>query len=433
MSHVVGGTPLAKGPSVTTNQGNDVTLPAGASVVQGEGVWMEGNALAQFAQIAALPGCVRAVGMPDMHAGGTAPIGAVFAFDGVVRPSLLGGDVGCGVLVVFTKEAGGSADALERRARAAFEGEGPLGGAGPPGELFGAIWRHGLRGLAGFELPRSYNELAAAMGGGDPGDGVFGGESDPAHYATCVSTLGTIGGGNHFAEIARVSDVAPGPLAEALGVKRGALAVVVHSGSRAAGARLNDRFGQRELAAGEAGAFLADMAGACRFARANRFALACRLLEAIGAARPAKIAGAFDVLHNAVEPAAVGDCAGAWVHRKGAAPARAGEPTVVLGSRGAPSFVMAGAGNDAVLASVAHGAGRKMARAEAKEKVRARYRRADLTRTSLGGRVVCDDRDALYEEHPDAYKPVGPIVQALVAHGAATPVATLVPVVTVKR
>jgi release factor H-coupled RctB family protein len=409
---------------------NAMSLPPGARVVQGDGVWMEGNAIAQFAQIAALPRCVRAVGMPDMHAGGTAPIGAVFAFDGVVRPSLLGGDVGCGVLTVVTREAGGSVDALERRVRAAFEGEGLISSLESPEAFFAAVWRDGMAGLSSFDLPRSMGEIAAGLAGAGE---VSGGVSDAEPYLSCVSTLGTIGGGNHFAEIARVSEVTPGPLAEALGVKKGALAVVVHSGSRAAGARLNDRWGQRELAADEAVPFLADMAGACRFARVNRFALAYRLLEALGAARPSKIAGAFDVLHNAVEPVAVGDVERAWVHRKGAAPARAGEPTIVLGSRGAPSYVMEGAGNADVLASVAHGAGRKMSRVDAKEKLRGRYRRADLTRTPLGGRVVCDDRDALYEEHPDAYKAVGPVVRALVDHGAATPVATLTPLVTVKK
>lgn len=407
---------------------NCCSLPPGASVVSGEGVWMEGNAIAQFAQIAALPGCVRAVGMPDMHAGATAPIGAAFAFEDAVRPSLLGGDVGCGVLVVVTREAGGSVDALERRVRSLFEGEAPLADIESPEALFAEIFRRGLRGLDAFELPRSMGELAAGIAGGENDEGG----ADPAPYTSCVSTLGTIGGGNHFAEIGRVSEVTPGPLAEALGLKKGALAVVVHSGSRAVGARLNDRWGQRELPAREAGPFLDEMAGACRFARVNRFLLAYRLLEAIGAARPSKIVGSFDVFHNAVELAPVGGTP-AWVHRKGAAPARAGEPTIVLGSRGAPSYLMAGAGSDAALCSVAHGAGRKMGRSEAKEKLRDRYRRADLTHTPLGGRVVCDDRDALYEEHPDAYKAVGPVVRALVDHGAATPVAALTPIVTVKR
>jgi release factor H-coupled RctB family protein len=41
--------------------------------------------------------------------------------------------------------------------------------------------------------------------------------------------------------------------------------------------------------------------------------------------------------------------------------------------------------------------------------------------------------ETLYEEHPDAYKPMAPIVDAIVAAQLATPVATLTPLVTVKQ
>jgi release factor H-coupled RctB family protein len=54
-------------------------------------------------------------------------------------------------------------------------------------------------------------------------------------------------------------------------------------------------------------------------------------------------------------------------------------------------------------------------------------------RTKLGGRVLCGDADLLYEEHPDAYKPVEPVVASLVEAGLATPVAQLLPALTVKR
>jgi release factor H-coupled RctB family protein len=47
--------------------------------------------------------------------------------------------------------------------------------------------------------------------------------------------------------------------------------------------------------------------------------------------------------------------------------------------------------------------------------------------------VLCADTQLLYEEHPDAYKPVEPVVASLVEAGLATPVAELVPVLTVKR
>ena len=110
-----------------------------------------------------------------------------------------------------------------------------------------------------------------------------------------------------------------------------------------------------------------------------------------------------------------------------------GMATIVLGSRGAPSWVLAGTGSEVGLRSVAHGAGRRMGRAEALSKLKGKYRRSELLATKLGGRVVCDDADLLYEEHPDVYKPIEPVVASLIEAGLAAPVASLVPVVTVKR
>ncbi len=72
-------------------------LPAHARVVARDDVWMEGEGVEQLGRVAALPGCVRAVGMPDLHAGRGIPVGAVFAFSDRVRPELVGGDGGCGV------------------------------------------------------------------------------------------------------------------------------------------------------------------------------------------------------------------------------------------------------------------------------------------------------------------------------------------------
>ncbi len=202
--------------------------------------------------------------------------------------------------------------------------------------------------------------------------------------------------------------------------------------SRGLGYAVGRRFQGGELSGDAIAPYLADLAGACRFARANRFVLAYRMLTALGAARPDKVAGRLDLTHNDVVREVVGG-APAWVHRKGAAPARGEDLTVVLGSRGAPSWVLKATDCEEGLRSVAHGAGRRMTRGEARAKIRARYTRASLTRTKLGGRVLCADPELLYEEHPDAYKPVEPVVASLIEAGLATPVAELVPVVTVKR
>ena len=403
-------------------------LPAHARVIAGPDVWMEGDAVAQFARVAALPGCVRAVAMPDLHPGRGIPVGAALAFAGRVLPGLVGGDAGCGVRVVAVDGGRLSADALVRRVEEALAVD-PLEGC-DLGELLEAAWRRGARGLAEVTgVPDALAALAAEEpeeAGPDPG-------GPPDRYdAALAGALGTIGGGNHFVEIAAVREVRDRDAAARAGIAPGGLVVVAHSGSRGLGGALAARWAEAELEGDAIAPYLAELAGACRFARANRFVLAYRMLRALGAARPGKIRGAFEVTHNDVVSEPVGG-APAWVHRKGAAPARGRDLTIVLGSRGAPSWVMEAADSEAGLRSVAHGAGRKMGRGEAREKLKARYRRADLLRTRLGGRVLCDDPALLYEEHPDAYKPIEPVVASLVAAGLATPVAALAPVVTVKR
>jgi release factor H-coupled RctB family protein len=93
---------------------------------------------------------------------------------------------------------------------------------------------------------------------------------------------------------------------------------------------------------------------------------------------------------------------------------------------------MRGTGAEPGLRSVAHGAGRRMTRSEAVDKLKHRYRRSEVVRSALGGRVVCDDKILLFEEHPDAYKAIEPVIAALETHRQATRVASLTPVLTVK-
>lgn len=404
-------------------------LPAHARVIANRDVWMEGDGVAQLAKTAGLPGCVAAAGMPDLHVG-KGPVGAVLATRGKVYPHLLGGDVGCGVSVFATSEDARNRDAVERRVRKGWE-EDPLDGCDPR-ELLGAVWRRGVAGLAEVEsAPDAIRALALTMGEADREEG------DPGEAAELgggfEAALGTIGGGNHFVEIGRVDEVRDAETAARLGLARGALVVIAHSGSRGLGAALARRWGDATLEdEGAVREYLRHVAGARRFAQVNRFLLGYKMLRALGAARRSKIAGAFEVTHNDVRLEPV-EGAPAWVHRKGAAPAYEGGATIVLGSRGAPSWVLRGTGAELGLRSVAHGAGRRMGRAEALAKLKAKYRRSELGTTRLGGRVVCDDTDLLYEEHPDAYKPIEPVIASLIEAGLATPVASLVPVVTVKR
>lgn len=387
-------------------------------VLDGDGVGIEPAAVDQLARLARTPGCSRAVGLPDLHPGPGVPIGAAVAMDRVV-PGLVGSDAGCGVRLTVLERFKAGGDALERRVREATD-EPPLGEVDPD-EALDAVWRHGPAALAAVPgIPGELADLASAEGPDPVLDTAV-----PDAQRGAAGALGTIGGGNHFAELSEVDHVVDDAAGARIGLRRGAAVVLVHTGSRGLGALLADRWA---TLSGDPAAYLAELEGCVRFARANRLVLSWVLARAAGVGRADRVVGRLDLVHNTVV-----EREGRWVHRKGAAPAEAGALTVVLGSRGAVSWVLEGAGNPACLCCVAHGAGRRVTRGEAKARIRARHPRAGLTRTATGTRVVCDDADLLYEEHPDCYKPIEAVIAALEHHGAGRRVASLRPLVTVKR
>ncbi|MFD0469776.1 RtcB family protein [Nonomuraea thailandensis] len=55
-----------------------------------------------------------------------------------------------------------------------------------------------------------------------------------------------------------------------------------------------------------------------------------------------------------------------------------------------------------------------------------------MRRTPVGSLVVCGDRQLLFEEAPTAYKRIEQVIDDLVRHELATPVATTIPLVTYK-
>ena len=136
----------------------------------------------------------------------------------------------------------------------------------------------------------------------------------------------------------------------------------------------------------------------------------------------------LDICHNSVTP-----YRGGWLHRKGAAPSDKGA-VVIPGSRGDLSYVVQPreARADWALHSLAHGAGRKWSRSEARGKLSSRFSVTDLERTDLGSRVICEDRALIYEEAPQAYKDIQRVIADLCDAGLIDVVATLRPLITYK-
>jgi release factor H-coupled RctB family protein len=351
--------------------------------------WVESLAVEQLTATAKLPGIVSAVGFPDLHPGPGVPVGAAFVSDGVMYPHLAGNDIGCGM----------------------------------------ALWRVGLPA----RRPNLDRWVKKLKGLEYPWDGDAVGRLEAAGVAVAVpEALGTIGGGNHFAELQAVDVVHDLADFAALNLDVDELCVLVHSGSRGLGDTVLRGVTQRQerggLLAGseDASAYVRRHDHAVRWASENRRLIADRFLELLGG----QAVTVSDNCHNSVTPAPwVG--ANTWLHRKGAA-ADCG-PVVIPGSRGALSYLVVPQGDlDGAARSLAHGAGRKWARSDAKERLRDRYRPEKLERTDLGGRVICRDSELIYEEAPQAYKDIGRVVQDLVDAGLVRVIATLRPLITYK-
>ncbi len=107
---------------------------------------------------------------------------------------------------------------------------------------------------------------------------------------------------------------------------------------------------------------------------------------------------------------------------------------MIPGSRGTPSYLVRALASEGEKAawSLAHGAGRRWQRGYAKSRLSHKYRVEDLQRTELGGRVICEDRELLYDEAPQAYKDIAQVIADLEAAGLIATIAVYRPVLTYK-
>jgi len=257
--------------------------------------------------------------------------------------------------------------------------------------------------------------------------------------------LGTLGGGNHFAELQAVEQVIDPTEFKRVGIGREQLVALVHSGSRGLGGQVLRDYANEHASNGvpvdslAAQEYLRGHDFAVRWARANRALIAQRFAATLGAEAEC----VWDGCHNSVQRASgilpdLGPsewrqaARTSYVHRKGAV-ANNGAPVMIPGSRGALSYLVKPIGDGAQHAwSLAHGAGRKWSRSESRLRTRERFGVMELIRTPLGGRVICEDRDLLYEEAPAAYKNIAAVIQDLVDAGLVSVIATFRPLLTYK-
>ena len=285
--------------------------------------------------------------------------------------------------------------------------------------------------------------------------------------------MGTLGSGNHFAELQYVSEIYDERVAQAFGLWPGQVTAMIHSGSRGLGHQvcqdhlktmvntvrkygieLPDRqLSCAPLTSPEGRAYLAGMAAAANFAFANRQVMAHWVRESIAAAleiptEQTAVETVYDVCHNVAkfETFQIGDRSRCLcVHRKGATRAyppghpqvpvpyrSVGQPVLVPGDMGRYSYVMVGTERAVreTFGSSCHGAGRRMSRAQAARTVRGRALLEELR--ERGVQVRAAGMATIAEEMPEAYKDVADVVRVVHEAGISTRVARLRPIGVIK-
>jgi release factor H-coupled RctB family protein len=372
------------------------TAPPEVRVIASPKSWIEGEAVRQLYATAKFPGMKLAIGFPDLHPGKGTPVGAAFVTDEIIYPHIIGGDIGCGMALFKT-------DLLRRDVKL---------------DRWAALR---------FNLEHAWD--------GDASELLASHDLDSTEFDRA---LGTVGGGNHFAELQAVDKIVDAAEFKRVGIGKEQLVALVHSGSRGLGENIlrahvdvhrGEGVSVDSLAAQE---YLRGHDYAVRWARVNRELIAKRFVSTLGSEAEC----VWDGCHNSIQRASgiLPDLGSSesYIHRKGAVE-NAGAPVVIPGSRGALSYLVKPIGDAAPHAwSLAHGAGRKWSRSQTRLRMRERFGVMELTQTPLGGRVICEERDLLYEEAPAAYKNIEAVIQDLVDAGLVSVIATFRPLLTYK-
>ncbi|HEV3474651.1 MAG TPA: RtcB family protein [Actinomycetota bacterium] len=443
---------------------------------------VEDRAVEQVANVATLPGIVRAsYAMPDIHWGYGFPIGGVAATDpergGVVSPGGVGFDISCGVRLVrseleWERDVKDDIDALVHTL-----GQRVPRGVGTKGRMhlsrgeMEKVLRDGVRfplsrGI-GWEEDAEYCE-----------DGGVVEDARPEHVSDRAvergaPQLGSLGAGNHFLEVQVVEELYDDRAANVMGLFAGQVCLMLHSGSRGVGHQtctdflkvvdkvmpsLGIEVADRQLGCvpiehQAAQEYLGAMSAAANYARANRHVMTDGIRESFEQVfnRSARDLGLFlvyDVAHNLakMEPFEVdGARRTLCVHRKGATRAFGpnhpdlpaayrdiGQPVVIPGSMGTASFVLVGTAEsgERSFASTCHGAGRAMSRTQAKKMMSGPELKKSLEERGIT--VAASHWRLLAEEAPYAYKDVSQVVDACEGAGLSRKVARLRPVGVVK-
>lgn len=439
----------------------------------------EDESLMQLAEAAMLPKVVSPViGMPDIHQGFGLPIGGVMATQGLISCGAVGMDINCGVRLLtsevfydpqlFTKE-------LLRELIWKIEKEIPAGVGRkrktiPQNLSLPEI----VRGGAKFLIEKGYGEkedLEKIEEYGCMNEAKFEALT-PRAKSRAAKQIGTLGSGNHFIEIQLIEEVFDQNLASKFNLLKNKICVMLHSGSRALGHqtcidytnifwKARNKYGVKVPTKGlaalpletkEGQNYLAAMAASVNFAFANRQLMTHfirQVFQQVFRTPNSELQTLYDVAHNIAKweedkrgvKSRESGVKKLLVHRKGATRAlppkhpknpkiymETGQPAIVPGSMGTPSYVLVGTEKAAeTFFSVNHGAGRRMSRTEAFRTIS----QQDFEK-QMGEIVYNKPYRTIADEAPGAYKNIEDVVDTLVEAGLTKKVAKLRPLAVIK-
>lgn len=332
---------------------------------------IDGKALSQFYDALKQDCAVQGALMADAHAGYSLPIGAVVATDGMIFPSWVGFDIGCGVAGVKTTFK--KADVIANQ-KAIFD------------EIYKRI-------PTGFDV--NYSTKTKDWDYRGPMT-----KTSREIFESGRNALCSLGSGNHYIEIGFD--------------ETDSIWISIHSGSRGVGHKIATHYmklasNSDKASEGHHGLkvdseigqdYLMDLNFGLAFALENR----SQMIERVEASMASFIDGKADYRsfinrnHNHAEK----NKDGLWIHRKGATHAEEGMDGIIPGSMRDGVFIVTGKGNPDSLCSSSHGAGRVMGRAEAKRKLDLETFRAEMAERGIQALV----NESTLDESAGAYKDI---------------------------
>jgi tRNA-splicing ligase RtcB (3'-phosphate/5'-hydroxy nucleic acid ligase) len=357
---------------------------------------IEQEAQQQILNTASMPFVFKHVAvMPDCHYGKGATVGTVLATDGAVIPAAVGVDIGCGMIAVRTPLK--RTDIANPRAvRTGIERRIPMSAGKNNTRLTPTA----------AERVRTLEQLARET------------RATPDQYdKNWRLALGTLGGGNHFIELAEDAD--------------GAVWLTLHSGSRGVGNRIGThyikvaqdlcqrmlvRLPDRDLAylpedQPAFAAYLRDLNWAQQFALHNRNEMMDRVLTEVSLAvygadgHQAELELQRINSHHNFTQKEHHFGRNVWVTRKGAIMARKDNWAMIPGSMGTRSYIVVGKENPMSFHSAPHGAGRRFSRTKARQL----FTMNDLSRAMEG--IEYRNSKILLDEIPSAYKDIDEVME----------------------